>query len=105
MDNQKKVLTEIAKSYNDDLAREQIYRNNRTQCLVGCGIWVISSIVSVWWPKLLESFTSSPMFITWYGVMLLAIIGLNIYSVHLHYKAKAKHLLEQRTLALQIRDQ
>jgi hypothetical protein len=102
---QKKKLTEIAASYNHDVAGEQLYRLNLTQCLIGSAVWIIGFMVLLWFPKAMEKLMSNPVVVWWFGLTMLFSIGTNIYTAHVRYKIRVRQLLHYRSLTLQMRDE
>ena len=100
-EQQKKALTEIASSYNEDLQLEKLYRDNMIRNLVACIIWISITIGEVWLP---EVFNFPRWIVTGYGTGLIALCVLSFWTIRARYKQKVKAILYARQACLQIRD-
>lgn len=99
-DEVKKFFALVAKEYSDDVAMENLHRGNMIRHLSACIIWIVATILSAW--KVLD--LSDPIFVTFYGVILIGILLVTIYNVHMKHKAQVKHLLYARQQALMWKD-
>lgn len=100
-DDERKLLTEIAKSYNEDLQFETVHRQVMLYNLATVIVWITLTIVDVWG---LVKFHEDPIWVTIMGAMLIITSLSSCIGVHLKYKSQAKKILHARTSCLQIRD-
>jgi multisubunit Na+/H+ antiporter MnhG subunit len=97
----KKVLTEILKSYNEDLELEKLHKNNMIRNFGACIIWIGLTALSLWFP---EQISFHRILVTAYAVILITITVTSCLILHQRYKMKVKSILYCRQACLEIRD-
>jgi uncharacterized protein YacL len=97
----KAFFAEIAKSYNDDLAMENMHKENLVRNIIACIIWIVVSILGVWG---IIDCSKDPVWVTIVGVLFIAVLSITLASVHMKHKRQVKHLLHARHAALMWKD-
>jgi cbb3-type cytochrome oxidase subunit 3 len=102
MEPDKKVLMEIAHSYNTDMAVEKRHRNSMTTNLLWCAVWIAVAMAKIMWPTW---FKDSEFMMIWFGCILIVLCILSTITIHYRYKTKMKHIMYARQACLILKDQ
>jgi membrane protein YdbS with pleckstrin-like domain len=97
----KAFFAEIAKSYNDDVALENLHRENLFRHIIACIIWIVASILGVWG---VIDFGKDPIWVTVVGVMIILILLTTLYCIHKKHQRNVRQLLHARQAALLWKD-
>lgn len=99
--DERNILTEIAKSYNEDLQFETVHRQVMIYTLVANIVWVTGAIADEWG---LVKIHEDQLWVTATAAMLIILNVTSCLCVHMKYKAQARRILHARNSCLQIRD-